>query len=112
MPKDNKFVFHNDGGHGWLAVKRKLIEALGIENEISIFSYQKGQSVYLEEDQDLGTFCKIMEDLEIEIKTRSSYKDNSHVRYFDRYQRPHTEPLKSEIVDVGGYKVTVVRVDR
>lgn len=51
-----QFKFHSDAGHGWLAVKRDLIYKLKIEHKITRFSYQKGSTVYLEEDMDMTTF--------------------------------------------------------
>jgi len=53
---ERKFKFHSDAGHGWLAVKRDLIYKLKIEHKITRFSYQKGSTVYLEEDMDMTTF--------------------------------------------------------
>ena len=50
------YVFYNDSGHGWLAVKRNELVLLGIEKNISHYSYQKGKTVYLEEDRDAGIF--------------------------------------------------------
>lgn len=47
--------FYADPGHGWGAVKRKVLDQLGITDKISTYSYQKGQTVYLEEDCDLST---------------------------------------------------------
>lgn len=52
------FKFHSDAGHGWLAVKRSDLVALGIIEKITPFSYQRGKTVYLEEDQDAGLFVK------------------------------------------------------
>jgi hypothetical protein len=53
---ERKFKFHSDASHGWLSVKRDLIYKLKLENKISRFSYQKGSTVYLEEDMDMTTF--------------------------------------------------------
>ena len=50
------FKCYNDSGHGWVAVKRQLLSELNILDKITQFSYQKGQTVYLEEDQDATTF--------------------------------------------------------
>lgn len=58
MTKKLKLTFFTDGGHGWLSVKRKLLHELDIADKITRFSYQKGQSVYLEEDCDVSTFMK------------------------------------------------------
>ena len=52
------FKFYSDPGHGWLAVKRWYLHELKIADKITPFSYQKGETVYLEEDQDVDTFFK------------------------------------------------------
>jgi hypothetical protein len=49
-----KIHFYSDPGHGWAAVKRSLLADLGIADKVSTYSYQRGQSVYLEEDCDLS----------------------------------------------------------
>lgn len=54
--KKLKITCFADGGHSWFSVKRQLLKDLGIEKEITRFSYQKGESVYLEEDCDSATF--------------------------------------------------------
>lgn len=50
------FKFYSDPGHGWLAVKRKLLRDLNIIDKISQYSYQRGKTVYLEEDRDSSIF--------------------------------------------------------
>jgi hypothetical protein len=50
------YKFYADPGHGWLAVKRVELEALGIADKVSRYSYQFGNTVYLEEDCDAGLF--------------------------------------------------------
>lgn len=47
-----KLKYYQDPGHGWVAVKRSLVEQLGIAKAITPYSYQNGQTVYLEEDLD------------------------------------------------------------
>lgn len=51
------YKFYSDPGHGWIAVKRKELEVLGIVGEISHYSYQRGATVYLEEDCDYARFA-------------------------------------------------------
>ena len=48
--------FYSDSMHGWLAVKRNLLKDLNILDKISSYSYQKGKTVYLEEDRDYSLF--------------------------------------------------------
>lgn len=48
-----KIKYYSDPGHGWGAVKRKVLVEYGLMDQISPYSYQKGGTVYLEEDCDL-----------------------------------------------------------
>lgn len=81
-----KIHFYSDGGHGWAKVKRELIVKLQIEDQISSYSYQRGDYVYLEEDCDLANFVNklnaINEKVEfIEHHTNKSSKIRSYERY-------------------------------
>ena len=51
-----KYKMYSDAGHGWLAVKRSELIELGLIGKISHYSYQRGQTVYLEEDCDASLF--------------------------------------------------------
>ena len=48
--------FLTDPGHGWLSVKRSDLRELGIAYDITPYSYQNGDRVYLEEDCDANKF--------------------------------------------------------
>ena len=48
-----KIKVYADPGHGWGAVKIKVLKELGIADKITAYSYQKGATAYLEEDLDL-----------------------------------------------------------
>ena len=50
MNKVLKIKVYSDPGHAWGAVKRKVIDELGLTNTITGYSYQKGGTVYLEEE--------------------------------------------------------------
>jgi hypothetical protein len=63
------FTFYSDPGHGWLAVPRNLLHELGIADEISPYSYQRMETVFLEEDCDLTTFTRAMGAAGREFKT-------------------------------------------
>jgi hypothetical protein len=52
---------YNDPGHAWGAVKRSVLFELGLLGEISPYSYQRGKTVYLEEDCDLFKLQKSLE---------------------------------------------------
>ena len=49
-------TFVSDPGHGWLEVPLTDIAALGIEGQISPYSYINGRFAYLEEDCDMGVY--------------------------------------------------------
>jgi len=51
-----RIVKYSDPGHGWYKVPRSLLIKLGIADNITGYSYQYGDNVYLEEDQDMTTF--------------------------------------------------------
>jgi hypothetical protein len=46
-------ILYIDPSHAWGKVKRSVLQNLNIENLISEYSYQRGDYVYLEEDEDL-----------------------------------------------------------
>ena len=50
------FTFYEDPAHGWLAVPFKLIEQLGLAEQITPCSYCRQGQIYLEEDLDASTF--------------------------------------------------------
>jgi hypothetical protein len=81
------YKFYVDPGHGWLAVKRSEVIALGLSERISVYSYQRGNTVYLEEDCDLARFL-IAKGMKMfsEINAEEKYSDNSPIRSYDRYK--------------------------
>lgn len=56
MNREKTFKFYSDDGHGWLAVKRADLAEFGLLDKISHYSYQRGDTVYLEEDCDAPKF--------------------------------------------------------
>lgn len=79
------YVSHSDAGHGWLAVKRAELVRLGILDKITHYSYQRGKTVYLEEDCDFSTFFARKKELGEEVKMRSSYQQYSDIRSYDAF---------------------------
>lgn len=79
--------FYSDPGHGWAAVKRKVLYDLGIQDKISFFSYQKGATVYLEEDCDLACLTTALSLKGVFIEYKNSHMNRSHpIRGYDRYK--------------------------
>lgn len=85
--KPKTYVFHTDPGHGWLAVKRKELEALDLISKISSCSYQKNGTVYLEEDCDATLFLETLEAKKIpfvikQSNNKNTYQNPSHIRNY------------------------------
>ena len=81
------YTFFSDPGHGWLKVSRNELKELGIADKISVYSYEYGDSVYLEEDCDATTFLTIKKNLGHTFKIVEKNSDNdSRIRKFDSYR--------------------------
>ncbi len=89
-----RYTFHGDAGHCWLEVPRSDLKALDIDGLISVFSYQKGNRVFLEEDRDVLLFHRALEkvlgrNLKPEDFSRDVFDgDESPIRGYDRYFAP------------------------
>ena len=80
------YIFHSDPGHAWLAVKRQELLKLGIADQISGFSYQKGDTVYLEEDCDAGIFMRAKEAIGEKVEYEESYQEYTSIRGYNPYK--------------------------
>lgn len=82
----NTYIYHTDPGHGWVAVKRQELIELGILDKISSYSYQRGDTVYLEEDSDAAAFV-IAYQLRHGCKPlfRDSYQEHNPIRAYARF---------------------------
>ena len=83
------FKFYSDPGHGWIAVKRQLLTELGIADKISSYSYQRGKTVYLEEDCDAPTFVNAFKNTYggNNIGFQESYAEKTPIRSYDSYKK-------------------------
>ena len=78
---------YSDPGHGWGAVKRSVLFELGVLNRISSYSYQRGKTVYLEEDCDLELVVQKLIKLNIYFRFIENYTDKpSPIRYYDHFE--------------------------
>ena len=80
-----KYHFTSDPGHGWLHVKRAELERLGIAYRITSCSYQRGGTVYLEEDCDLSTFCEAKQALGEPVEWTTLNCEYTPIRGYARY---------------------------
>lgn len=107
------FTFYNDPGHGWLKVPFKTLVALGIENDISAYSYMFGQFAYLEEDCDFSKFQHAMQHAgqNFRIVDKQTNKD-SKIRGYHGYSASQfltmPEGIIGEVIEYAGqvYKLT------
>lgn len=80
-----KFKFYADAGHGWLAVKRDLLEKFGLLNNVSHYSYQRGKTVYLEEDDDASMFLVHLASNNISFTLEEKHTERSPIRSYDHF---------------------------
>ena len=82
MPEfSTHLTFISDPGHGWLKVPLAEIAALGIEEEISLYSFIKGPYAYLEEDCDCPRY--------LEARAAQGIPEPEITdEYIDRFERP------------------------
>ena len=88
MSKSLTLNFYEDPGHAWARIAKSKLAALGIADQISTYSYMRGQYAYLEEDCDLGLLFKTCDaaGIDLKLKTFISRERSSKIRSYDRYQ--------------------------
>src|SRR5210317_157877 len=90
------YIWAIDAGHEWLAVRKSELEDLGIADQISAYSYQKGSTAYLEGDCDAAVFFDAYKQKHgVEPKTKQGkHWDRQPCRSFAQYQAPVFTPGK------------------
>lgn len=86
--------FYSDSAHGWAKVSINEIKDLGIEKDITTYSYMTNDSVYLEEDCDLSLYINAIkkqygDDIDVnfvEHKSRVDENGLSCIRDYPRYR--------------------------
>lgn len=82
-----KLTFHTDPGHGWLEIPRADLDALDIAHQISAYSFERADRVYLEEDCDAALYMDAAKAKGWTLNMTESFApDNSPIRDFPRYQ--------------------------
>ena len=83
-----KIKVYSDPGHAWGAVKRQVLFDQGIADKISTYSYQKGDTVYLEEDCDLPTLTTALSTKGIWVEHVEKHTDGrSPIRSYEHYTK-------------------------
>lgn len=78
---------YTDPGHGWARVKRAELAKLGVLDKVTPYSFERNDSVYLEEDCDLGLYVLALKARGHEIKYRETNCDRrySRIRNYARF---------------------------
>jgi hypothetical protein len=87
--------YYQDSGHGWVKIHLDKLKALGIDKDISYFSYTRGSYAYLEEDGDLSILIKACNDKGIVLKFREHNSDrDSKIRNYQSYYYGNDDLIK------------------
>ena len=87
MEKTFTVIVYSDPSHAWAKVKRQVLVNLGIDKEISSYSYQLRDNVYLEEDADLSLLFKRLSKDNVRMKFVERHTDNpSRIRSYESYK--------------------------
>lgn len=96
-----KITYFNDGGHGWYSVKRDFLSKHNLLKEVSGYSYQKNNMIYLEEDSDARLLFDKLKELNIVPVIKSSYKERSPVRNYESFQVEQFKKCGFDLTDFG-----------
>ena len=80
-----KYDFISDPGHAWLKVNKKELKRLGIDQQISHYSYMNGEYAYLEEDCDAPLFINKKKLVGEIVSFNELYEDNWMERGYSHY---------------------------
>ena len=81
-----KITIYADPGHAWAKVNKALLNKLGITDQISSYSYMRGDKAYLEEDCDLTTLVNALTKNNINFSFEERHTDKtSKIRSYTRY---------------------------
>ena len=90
-----------DPGHAWAKVSKKELIKLGIADDISGCSYQRGDYAFLEEDSDLEKYILALRAKGIEYKFKENHANRqSKIRNYYHYIKPKDTKPKVEIARV------------
>lgn len=84
-------ILYTDPSHGWAKVSLSELFKLEIHDKISTYSYirsnEKYSYVYLEEDCDLSTYLKALDDKGVKFRMIEKHTNkSSKIRSYARYQ--------------------------
>lgn len=105
-----KYDVYADPSHAWAKVKLSELKRLGIADKITPYSYQRGNYVYLEEDNDLTLFINAKKEKGEEVSFNEHTGDkSSKIRSYPPYkyqteeEEKETERLREDLLNSRAY---------
>ena len=87
MEKTFTCIVYSDPAHAWAKVKRQVLVNLGLDKDVSPYSYQYKDNVYLEEDNDLSLLYQRLLKDNVRMKFVEKHTDkDSRIRSYEHYQ--------------------------
>lgn len=87
MAKEITISVFADPGHAWARFSKRRLARLGIADKISAYSYQNGESAFLEEDCDLSTLLTALKDRGYTVKFKENHTNKtSKIRRYSSYR--------------------------
>lgn len=83
------YVKFCDPGHGWVKVAIAECRALGIYDQVSVFSYRRGDNLYLEEDADAALWVEAWREHDVDVAPRVDIQHSnreSRIRSYEHFQ--------------------------
>jgi len=103
-----KLNYYQDPGHGWIKVKKTVLQRFGIAGDISAYSYQRGDYAYLEEDGDAERLFQAAGAHGLVIRLNQMHTNKqSKIRNYEQYQAPGAEIVQFmrdhfQLIRIGG----------
>lgn len=93
------FQIISDAAHGWVKVPIAELKRLAIQDQISEYSYVKGDFAFLEEDADAGVFIEARKAEGNPVKLKEITRDSCRkIRNYDAY--PQVTIIAETVVEV------------
>lgn len=84
--KTMTFTYFTDPGHGWVCVRKSVLNELGIANKITPYSYMRADFAYLEEDCDAALLLDVLKDSGVKVElNRKTSNRSSRIRSYQQY---------------------------
>jgi hypothetical protein len=85
------FQVISDASHGWVKVPLVELDRLAIQDQISEYSYVKGNFAFLEEDADAGVFIEARKAEGNIVKLKEIVRESCRkIRNYDTYPQTTT----------------------